>query len=232
MNYKKKYLKYKLKYLTAKKILGGDGRLPNCTLSKDVLEGFKGGMEGTSPQTPEPESESESEPEPEPGSPPELTIKQKIDRYNNPKEANKKPLLIDILNYVKKKILDKLVETVEDGLKLFMIIELDFTGFNLIPPEIFKNIVGFITNRGHLHIMDEDEFIEIVVAQIKHVSEQQRIQWIENHSEDPDMQVYINLYNNTTISSYRTESDLKRSNITYEQAAKRLKFEIENEDNN
>ena len=105
----------------------------------------------------------------------------------------------------------------EDGLKLFMIIELDFTGFNLIPPEIFKNIVGFITNRGHLQIMDEDEFIERVVAQIKHVSEQQRLQWIENHSQDPDMQVYINLYNNTTISSYRTESDLKRSNITYEQ---------------
>ena len=109
MNYKKKYLKYKLKYLTAKKMLGGNGRLPNCTLSKDVLEGFKGGMEGTSPQTPEPEPESESEsepePEPEPDSPPKLTMKQKIDRYNNPKTSNKKPLLIDILNYVKKKYL-------------------------------------------------------------------------------------------------------------------------------
>ena len=106
-----------------------------------------------------------------------------------------------------------------------MIIELDFTGFNLIPPEIFKNIVGFITNRGHLHIMDEDEFIERVVAQIKHVSEQQRFQWIEHHSENPAMQTYITLYNNTNISSYRTESDLTRSNITYEKAAKRLKLE-------
>lgn len=42
MDYKKKYLKYKLKYLIAKKMLGGDGRLPNCTLSKDVLESLKG----------------------------------------------------------------------------------------------------------------------------------------------------------------------------------------------
>ena len=46
MDYKKKYFKYKLKYLNAVKMLGGDGRLPNSTLSKDVLEGLKGGMEG------------------------------------------------------------------------------------------------------------------------------------------------------------------------------------------
>ena len=41
MDYKKKYLKYKLKYLTVKKMLGGYGRPPNCTLSKDILEGLK-----------------------------------------------------------------------------------------------------------------------------------------------------------------------------------------------
>ena len=60
-----------------------------------------------------------------------------------------------------------------------MIIELRFTGFNLVPHEIFENIVRFITDRGHLQVMDEDDFIEAVVARIKNVSEQQRLLWID-----------------------------------------------------
>ena len=42
MNYKKKYLKYKLKYLIIKKLVGGYGRPPTCALSKEVLDGLKG----------------------------------------------------------------------------------------------------------------------------------------------------------------------------------------------
>ena len=184
MDYKKKYLKYKLKYLTAKKMLGGDGRLPNCTLSKDVLEGFKGGMEGTPPQTPE-QSLSPLSPLSSPVIPNSpLTIEQMIEKYNDPKTSNKRQLLIDISNHIKQNIINKLIETVEDGLKAFMIIELGYTGFNFMPPGIFDDIVNSIEKEGYLKIMTLHQIIDRVVAQIKEFSQQRKEQWIAENSDD------------------------------------------------
>lgn len=84
-----------------KKILGGDGRLPTCTLSKDVLEGFKGGMEGSPPQTPQPSSISPLSPPASTSldSPPELTIELMIEKYNVPKEDKKIDLTFHFIKF-------------------------------------------------------------------------------------------------------------------------------------
>ncbi len=67
MDYKKKYLKYKLKYLIEKNINGGNGRTPTCTLDKNILDNYK--LNGGKRQD---EPPAQAPPAPAPPAPPVL----------------------------------------------------------------------------------------------------------------------------------------------------------------